>query len=85
MKRLMKYERVKYKQYNHVILNDAGIPDLMKVITDVKNRMNNFLNKKNNLEPAKTQNIADVIEEKNIVEESNSSHSENDKNGLMNI
>ncbi len=41
-----KYEKLKFKQYNHVILNDSGIPDIMRVITDVKKRMDDFLSKK---------------------------------------
>lgn len=32
VKRLMNYERKKYKYYNSVILSDDGIPDIMKTI-----------------------------------------------------
>ena len=37
--RLLKYEKTKYKQYNHCILHDSGIPDLMKTINDIKDKM----------------------------------------------
>jgi hypothetical protein len=49
MGRLSKYERTKYKQYNQIILNDSGIPDIMKLISEVKTRMDGFISKKNKI------------------------------------
>lgn len=43
LRRLAKYEKLKYSQYNHVILNDSGIPDIMKVIAETKNKMASLL------------------------------------------
>jgi hypothetical protein len=53
LKQLYKYEKLKFKQYNHVILNDSGIPDIMKVINDVKRRMDDFLLKKSKMDDTK--------------------------------
>lgn len=47
LKRLHKYEQMKFKQFNHCILHDDGIPDIMKTITEIKTRMTNSLGKKN--------------------------------------
>jgi hypothetical protein len=58
IRRLMKYEKLKYKFYNNLILNDDGLPDIMKTITDTKNRLDNSIQKINKIELGKTPKIA---------------------------
>ena len=43
MKRLIKYERKKIGHFNEIILNDNGVPNIMKIISEVKFRINNVL------------------------------------------
>lgn len=43
LRRLANYEKLKYSQYNQVILNDNGIPDIMRVIAETRNKMNSLL------------------------------------------
>lgn len=50
LRQLRKYEKLKFKQYNHIILNDSGIPDIMRVINDVKRRMDDYLLKKSKVD-----------------------------------
>ena len=47
MKRLIKYERKKINHFNEIILNDNGVPNIMKIISEVKFRINNVLSQKN--------------------------------------
>ena len=47
MKRLIKYERKKIRHFNEIILNDNGVPNIMKIISEVKFRINNVLSQKN--------------------------------------
>lgn len=39
---MMKYERVQYKKLSYTILKDSGIPDLMRIVNEVTNRMKKF-------------------------------------------
>ena len=43
LRRLANYEKLKYSQYNQVILNDNGIPDIMRVIAETRNKMHSLL------------------------------------------
>lgn len=46
MLRLKIYETKVYKKFSSVILKDNGIPDLMRIVAELTQRMNNFKNGK---------------------------------------
>jgi hypothetical protein len=81
-RRLSKYERAKYKHYNQILLNDSGIPNIMKLISEVKTRMDGFISKKNKIESGKTIQMArrgGAVDASSIVEEGNSSKDNEDE------
>ena len=80
MKRLFKYERNKIRDLNKIILNDDGVPNIMKIISEVKFRINNVLRTKNSKELITKEMVKRAgIEDENKIIEEGSSTSSNDE------
>ena len=72
----------RYKHYNQILLNDSGIPNIMKLISEVKTRMDGFISKKNKIDSGKTIQMArrgGAVDASSIVEEGNSSKDNEDE------